>query len=165
VEDRPVIDISAGSLNATIEVDESMTQTLTISNTGDADLDWTIAEVDGAREGGCGTPSPISWVSVSPTSGTTAVGSSDNVAVVFDATGLAPGDYSGELCISSNAPDNPEVVVNLSLTVMEGDYFIFMPSVHKEEESSTNSPLSLLPLGGLVLLPALVLGWHKKKKD
>ncbi len=163
VEERPVINLSAGNLSETLAEDEVMTQTLTISNTGDADLDWTIAEGSGVTEGACGAPSDLPWVSVDPTSGTTAAGNSDDVAVVFDATGIAPGDYSGELCISSDAPDSPEVVVTLSLTVVEADYTLYMPSVHKPDTSNASAPLGLLPLTGLFLVPAFVLSWRSRK--
>ena len=165
VDERPVINLSAGDLSETLTEGEAMTQTLTISNTGDADLDWMITEGTGVTEGACGTPGDLPWVSVSPTSGSTAVGNSDDVAVVFDATGIAPGDYSGELCVSSDAPDSPEVVVNLSLTVEQGNYLLYMPSVQKADAASASAPLSLLPLGGLFLLPAFVIGWRRKKVD
>ena len=165
VDERPVINLSAGDLSETLTEGEAMTQTLTISNTGDADLDWMITEGTGVTEGACGTPGDLPWVSVSPTSGSTAVGNSDDVAVVFDATGIAPGDYSGELCVSSDAPDSPEVVVNLSLTVEQAETFIYMPVVYKAEATSANSPLGLLPLGGLILLPALVLSWNRQRKN
>jgi hypothetical protein len=145
-----------------------MTQTLTISNTGDANLDWSVDEGTPALvEGGCGTPGDLSWVEVNPTSGSTPPGGSDDISVVFDATGLAPGDYSGELCISSDAPDSPEVVVNLNLTVIQSEYDLFLPSVHKTDTTSaagqSSSPISFLPLGGLFILPALVFGWRRKQ--
>ncbi|MGH9381507.1 MAG: choice-of-anchor J domain-containing protein, partial [Thermoanaerobaculia bacterium] len=40
--------------------------------------------------------------------------------VTFDATGLDPGDYSATLCLASNDPVTPLVMVPLSLTVEEG---------------------------------------------
>jgi hypothetical protein len=166
--ERPVINLSTGDLSGTLDQDESMTQTLTISNTGDANLDWSVDEGTPALvEGGCGTPGDLSWVEVNPTSGSTPPGGSDDISVVFDATGLAPGDYSGELCISSDAPDSPEVVVNLNLTVIQSEYDLFLPSVHKTDTTSaaghSGSPISFLPLGGLFILPALVFGWRRKQ--
>jgi hypothetical protein len=166
VEDRPVINLSAGDLGGTVSAGDGITQTLTISNTGDADLDWIIIEGTTAfTAGGCGTPGNLTWVEVSPTSGSTTPGGSDDVAVVFDSTGLAPGDYDGELCVTSDAPDNPEVVVNLSLTVVQTDYEIFLPSVHRDESANATGPVGLLPLGGLFLLPAIVFGWRRRQDD
>lgn len=66
---------------------------------------------------GCAAPNDIPWVSVNPASGTTAPTGSDNVAVVFDSTGLVVGVYTGTLCINSNDPVTPLVTVPLTLTV------------------------------------------------
>src|SRR5690606_16310192 len=65
------------------------------------------------------TANDIPWASVSPANGSTPGGSTTSVDVTFDATGLTPGVYSGELCIESNDPDEPEVIVPLTLTVEE----------------------------------------------
>jgi len=164
VEERPVIHVSAGELGGTVGQGESITHTLTLTNSGDADLDWQITESSGALlAGGCAPVGNLNWVNVSPMSGTTAPGSSDEVTVVFDASGLAPGQHTGELCVSSDAPDNPEVVVELSLTVVQTEFAIFLPSVHKEEDTNAGQPVGLLPLGGLFLLPAAVFGWRKRQ--
>ena len=45
------------------------------------------------------------WLSLSPTTGTTAAGASTPVAATFNATGLAVGTYTSQLCIRSNDPD------------------------------------------------------------
>ncbi len=68
--------------------------------------------------GSSGCDSDIAWASVSPTSGTTAVGDNSEVMVTFDTTGLTVGNtYTGTLCINSNDPVNPLVTVPLTLTV------------------------------------------------
>lgn len=64
--------------------------------------------------------SGIDWASAAPTSGTTSGGGSDEVVVTFDATGLAAGTYTGNLIITSNDPDTPELVYPLVLTVTGG---------------------------------------------
>ena len=58
-----------------------------------------------------------SWISVSPTSGTTAAGGSDNVMVAFDAVGLPGGTYTADLVVNSNASATPSVTVPVTLTV------------------------------------------------
>jgi hypothetical protein len=68
--------------------------------------------------GGC-VAGDIPWVSTDPTSGTTAGGSATPVEVTFDATGLSFGVYEGTLCVQSDDPDEPEVLVALTLTVQE----------------------------------------------
>lgn len=65
----------------------------------------------------CDSPADVPWLSASPTGGTTAAGGSSNVTVTFDSTGLALGDYTALLCITSNDPDTPLVEVPVTLTV------------------------------------------------
>jgi len=65
----------------------------------------------------CDFPSDVSWVSVSPSSGTTAAGGMDTVAVDFDATDLAPGLYEAFLCIESNDPATPRIELPVSMDV------------------------------------------------
>jgi hypothetical protein len=45
-------------------------------------------------------------------------GGATPVDAIFDSTGLAPGDYSGHLCVSSNDPDEPLVEVPVDMTVI-----------------------------------------------
>jgi uncharacterized repeat protein (TIGR01451 family) len=66
----------------------------------------------------CEMPANVPWLSVSPTSGTTPGGESDDVAVTASAAGLAAGAYSANLCVTSNDPANPLVVVPVDLEVL-----------------------------------------------
>ena len=63
----------------------------------------------------CSLPTQIDWLTVSPSSGSTAENSSSVVNVGFDSTGLAPGEYTASLCIESNAVTMPEVQVPITL--------------------------------------------------
>ncbi len=65
----------------------------------------------------CESPSDVPWVSVSPTSGTTAPAGSTTVTVDFDGTGLDAGLYEAVLCINSNDPVTPRVELPVSLDV------------------------------------------------
>jgi hypothetical protein len=49
--------------------------------------------------------------------------------VSFDATGLAAGPLTGLLCLTSNDPDEPLVVVPLNLTVNQVDYQVHLPVI------------------------------------
>ncbi|MGH9381436.1 MAG: hypothetical protein ACRD2Z_12585 [Thermoanaerobaculia bacterium] len=60
------------------------------------------------------------WVNVDPLSGSVPSGADSQVEVTFDATGIAPGDFSANLCIGSNDPQQPLTTVPLSLTVTSG---------------------------------------------
>jgi hypothetical protein len=66
----------------------------------------------------CASPSDIPWLSEVPTSGTTPGGGSTDVTVTFDSNGLAQGTYTGNLCVNSNDPDEPLVVVPVTLDVV-----------------------------------------------
>jgi subtilisin family serine protease len=88
------------------------------SDCGFAQPDLTFQLV-GERIGDCSDLSEITWLSVNPASGTTAPEGSDDVTVTFDATGLLAGVYTGNLCVFSNDPDTPVVVVPVEMTVEE----------------------------------------------
>jgi len=79
-------------------------------------VDWDI----------CTNPQDIPWLSVSPTGGTTPPDGYTLVDVMFDSTGLVVGTYSGNLCINSNDPITPLVVVPVTLDV---EYRIYIPLI------------------------------------
>ncbi len=57
------------------------------------------------------------WLSVEPGSGVVPAGTSLNLAVTFEASGLLGGDYDTNLVVTSNDLDEPEVVVPVHLHV------------------------------------------------
>lgn len=59
------------------------------------------------------------WVSVDPAAGSTAPGEGTPVDVTLDATGVEPGEYTSQVCIASNDPDESVVVVPITMTVTE----------------------------------------------
>jgi hypothetical protein len=59
----------------------------------------------------------IPWLSENPTQGTVAADSFANVAVRFDATGLAIGDYFGTLKVKTGDPNNTSVSIPVTLHV------------------------------------------------
>lgn len=66
----------------------------------------------------CDVPEGTPWVGVAPTAGTVAPGGSQAVGLTFDSAGLAVGDVrAGELCLRSNDPQRPLVVVPVRLEV------------------------------------------------
>jgi len=72
----------------------------TISNSGDQTLDWNITDDQ-------------DWLSVTPTSGST-TSEEDEISVSVDRNGLAAGDYSGDVTITSNGGDQ---VVSITVAV------------------------------------------------
>ncbi|MCB8946254.1 MAG: S8 family serine peptidase, partial [Ardenticatenaceae bacterium] len=66
----------------------------------------------------CQIPNDISWLDVSPASGTTVSGTSSIVDLTFDSTGLSAGVYTGTLCVTSDDPINPLVSAPVTMTVL-----------------------------------------------
>jgi len=83
-----------------------------VTDLGYGEMDWMIRCV--VEEADC------SWLNENPKSGSIGLGSSDNITVTIDTTGLAPGDYSADIVIANNDPDeNPTTVpVTLHVTPM-----------------------------------------------
>jgi len=78
----------------------------------------------------CDVVDDISWLSVSPASGTVSPDAYANSIVTYDATGLTTGIYTGTLCISSNDMNNPLVMVPVEMTVVEKLYS-YLPAIFK----------------------------------
>ncbi len=99
--------------------------------------------VRGFGEGGaaatCDSPADVPWVSVDPTSGTTAPGGATEVTVTFDSTGLSLGTYEAVLCVNSNDPETPLVEVPVTLTVIEAVPMIEVDPAAIESEQIADS--------------------------
>jgi C1A family cysteine protease/V8-like Glu-specific endopeptidase len=57
------------------------------------------------------------WLSVHPTSGNIPPDDSEELTISVDASSLPAGSYQAEIVITSNDPDNSEIIVPVSLTV------------------------------------------------
>ncbi len=62
----------------------------------------------------------VSWLAVSPTSGTIAAGESETISLDFDATDMLENTYTADLNLSSNDPDEPMITIPITLIVQEG---------------------------------------------
>jgi subtilisin family serine protease len=82
-----------------------------ISNDGQLPLDWALKLGKDCAGGG------MTGVSVSADHGTIAPGLSGAVIVTFKAGNLAAGTYNGVVCVTSNASDNPKVVLPVQAKV------------------------------------------------
>lgn len=106
----------------------------------------------------CDFPAAVSWLSVDSSSGSTAGGESDSVTVTVDSDGLAVGDYSANLCITSNdEAGNELVVVPVELTVEPSTSFAEIDvspaslSAIVEDGDSAQLALSIANLGNVEL--------------
>jgi hypothetical protein len=89
---------------------------------GDTAYDSSPNNNDGILHGGVtwiASPSPVTWLSIKPTSNTVAAGSSVHIEVTFDTRSLNSGDYDADIVISSNDPDEPKAIIPVHLTVMK----------------------------------------------
>jgi hypothetical protein len=111
-EGPPVMDVDPAALTESQGPDIVSTQPLTITNSGGSPLNWNIVEDDTA----CDSPADIPWLSVAPDAGTTFPLDSTVVDATFDSAGLAPGDYTANLCVSDD-PLTQLIQVPVNLTV------------------------------------------------
>ncbi len=88
----------------------------------------------GFRENNC------DWMSQAPFSGLITSGSSENVTVTFDATGLSNGIYQCQLVVASNDPDEPLVVIPVTLTVINRAPVI---TAIANQQTTENTPLQV----------------------
>jgi len=105
----PSISLSKSSLSfsAVYGGSNPSNQTFTVTNNGESGstLSWQASD-------------NMSWLSLSPTSGSLSYGDSENVTVSVDITGLSTGTYSGTITISdANASNSPQTIsVTLNVT-------------------------------------------------
>ena len=90
-------------------------QTLSISNSGAGTLSWSASE-------------ELSWLAVSPASGSLAGGQSSSVAVTVSTVGLNPGTYSGTINFSAPGASGAPRSVAVSLTVTPAPSIAATPS-------------------------------------
>lgn len=130
----PDVDISPTSLGSGQVTDSQQTKAISIGNTGNADLNWSIMEDTTAV---CASASDIAWASVSASSGVQAHSGSDTVDVTFDSTGLSDGTYTGDLCVQSDDPDEVMVHVPLTLEVCSEPVELTLESLTVTEDTNT----------------------------
>ena len=65
----------------------------------------------------CSYPGDVPWLSYSSTRGSTEPGATTPITVTFDATTLAPGNYSADICVNNNDLTNKRLPVPVALTV------------------------------------------------
>lgn len=108
----PELTVDPTSLESLLDVAETEHHSVTVGNDGGAVLEWHIA----TDQAGCALPE---WVAVMPEGGTLEPFSEQQLEVAFDSTGLDDGgEFTGQLCLASNDPHQPQVAVALALTVV-----------------------------------------------
>jgi serine protease AprX len=131
--ETPVAEITPASFSFVVTSGQTDTDTLFIGNTGTGTLTWDIdtavpeATLAGdPAPGACASPEAISWLGIDVTSGAILSGDpADEVTVIVDSTGLAPGNHEALLCVSTNDPDAAEVEVPITLVIEPTDALYF----------------------------------------
>jgi len=135
---QPDITVSPASFNKTLPSDTTHDYTLTISNAGDGALSYNISD------GEC------PWLSESPTSGTVGPGDSHNITVTINTTGLAEGDYSAEIVIANNDPDEDPKIVPVTLHVVPTLELVEGVNIIPYTGATTSLPEALTNIAELV---------------
>jgi hypothetical protein len=116
VVEPPRLGFDPQTLAVTLAEGRSGAAQLNLSNTGGRDLHGTILVGDPPPTD-LKTAAAAVFLSVQPVSVTLHPGQAAGVTVTFHAGTLPPGDYSGDLVISSDDPQQPQARVPATLTV------------------------------------------------
>ena len=119
----PDITLNPTSIASTQFPDQIKYRNLTISNTGAANLTWTIQE-DASSAGVCSSSTDIPWLSLGQSSGSNLPGTDTVVATSFNSTNVSAGVYTGTLCVTSNDPVIALVQIPLTMTVEANPYSV-----------------------------------------
>jgi len=126
VSSEPTIFTAPPSMVEFVSPDDQKSSELSIFNVGGGDLTWIIEE---STSGNCDATDDVTWLSVSPTDGTTVGGDSTTVVVVFDSAVYGPGSDSGALCVESNDSSTPVVTIPVTMIVVDP---LFLPLVFSQ---------------------------------
>lgn len=84
---------------------------------------WLIRATGADPANDCIAPSAVPWLALSPASGSVPAGASTTVTLTLDASGLAEGTYSAQLCTATSDPSRAMLRVPVTLTVTDGAIF------------------------------------------
>ena len=108
------VNVTPANLSTTQLNNVVVTRTVTINSIGTDTLNWNFSEA----ANNCASPGDLTWLSASPTNGSTPPSDTDDVTISFDSTGLPLGNtFTGNLCLNSNDPNDPIIQIPVSMTV------------------------------------------------
>ncbi len=118
--DIPIASVSPTSVSTTVAAGDTATETLTLSNGGNADLDWILAggELDKAV-----LPSlePVFgyayWLSADPVEGTVAPGEDATITLTFAPNDTESGTLESSVIFTTDDPANSEITVDVQMSV------------------------------------------------
>jgi len=110
----PKMDLSKTSFSQEIVEGKSKSLPLTIQNTGEAELRWSI-------------PRLPSWLSADTTSGSIGVGSSQNIQLSVDGSRMQSGQYDSNFILTSNDLSKDTTNIQFSIAIdelVQSDLFV-----------------------------------------
>jgi YVTN family beta-propeller protein len=115
----PVIGVSPAALGSRQLANQTVDQTLAISNGNGITLTVALSDVDLTPERAHAAPldQPAAWLHQDPASAAVTTNSSQAIVVTFDANGLQPRTYQGAIIVQSNDPVRPSLSVPVTMTV------------------------------------------------
>ena len=115
----PSISVDPTSISGSADAGSSTTSGFSIANSGTADLTWNATTTIAST---CTPPGAVSWIALDPLSGTVASGAPPaDVGVTLDATSLAVGVYTANICVHSNDAANDPLALPVQFTVNTPD--------------------------------------------
>ena len=130
----PHITVEPAALRLTVEPGVPLTDTLTLSNSGGAPLQWTAA-----RSGAIAT-----MTSLSSSSGTAAPADSRLLTLTVSSTFSTPaGASTGQITFTSNDPAQPSLVVPVTITVVPRPRLAVTPTPLSFADTFTGSTAQL----------------------
>ncbi|MBE0642973.1 MAG: Omp28-related outer membrane protein [Bacteroidetes bacterium] len=107
---KPIAVISSTSLDRWVKRANTYKYAFALGNIGGAPLDWSTAV------------SGTAWLTVdAPSSGTIQSGGQSLVTFTVNPNALSEGQYSGDITITTNDADKPQLTFTMSITVQEAD--------------------------------------------
>ena len=136
----PIAQISPLALQSTQITNTVRAQLLIVENLGTGSLDWSLD--------GCSGTWPT-WLSAVPDTGSVIWPAYQGVELLFDSTGLAVGQYTADICFTSNdGLSNTPITIPVTLNVINSltDLFTFQKGVTTDlNDCSTAETLPNLP--------------------
>ena len=107
--DAPAFVANPSSLDLVINVDSTLSETISLTNTGTFSTASFQVETD----------SSASWLSIAPATGSLNAGESTDLIATIDATGLSKGTLETTVVITSDSSEAP-TIVDITLQILDG---------------------------------------------
>lgn len=114
-----VLAVTPQNLSTSVGIGESTTESLFISNTGTASVDWSLAKT-------------AAWLTVSLTTGNIDPGVTDTVTITINTAAITEGAYTDTLTITANEESQEPIKVPLALSVTTAPNIVLSPTSFQE---------------------------------